>query len=209
MILSVLAAPASEDRHVDAVEIFSYDFGAEWDKNYDLWPDHWRRQIGPGRPHYVKVQLEDDAQAVAGRCLRVFLNGGGALLTSPTVGVTDKFSYVVDARLKAENLKGSVARLRIDFCDDSPERNIKQSYLSEWFSNTEGWENIRIGPVSITEPGVRLARVALVVEEGEEVDLDGVVSLDDIWFARLPRMSVSTNSPFNVYSDPAGCRCYL
>ena len=202
MILSVLAAPASENRHVDAVEIFSYDFGPDRDVNYDLWPDQWRREIGPGKPHYVEVQLVDDHQAVEGRCLRVDLNGGGALLTSPTVGVTDKFSYVVDARLKTENLKGSRAQLRIDFCDDSPERNILQSYKSDWYGNTGKWVNLRIGPVSITEPGVRLAQIALIVEEGEEVDLTGKVSLDDIWFARLPRMAVRTNSPFNVYTDP-------
>lgn len=202
MILAVLAVPASEDRHVDAVEIFSYSFGSEWDVNYDLWPDQWRREIGPGNPHYVEVQLADDEQAVEGRCLQVRLNGGGALLTSPTVGVTDKFSYVVDARLKTEQLRGSRAQLRIDFCDDSDDRNVLQSYKSDWYGNTGKWVNLRIGPVSITEPGVRLAQITLVVDEGKEVDLTGVVSLDDIWFARLPRMTVRTNSPFNVYTDP-------
>jgi hypothetical protein len=49
---------------------------------------------------------------------------------------------------------------------------------------------------------VRLAIITLVVEEGEHVDLDGSFSVSDIWLARMPRMSVTTNSPFNVYDDP-------
>ena len=200
MILSVLAAPASEDRHVDAVEIFSYDFGSQWDRNHDLWPDKWRRVITPENPHYVQVQLADDAQAVAGRCLRVHVNGGGALVISPAVSVTNKFSYVVDARLKAEKLKGTRTKLRLDFCDE--QRNVLESYESDLFGNTNDWVNLRIGPVSIRESDVRLAQVTLVVEKREEVDLTGVVSLDDIWLARLPRMTVTTNSPFNVYTDP-------
>ena len=200
LILSVLVSPASEDRHVDAVEIFSYDFGEQWDLNHDSWPDKWRRVISPENPHYVEVRLEDDAQAVAGRCLRVHVNGGGALLTSPAVSVTNKFSYVVDARLKAEKLNGTRAQLRLDFCDE--QRNILESYASDWYHNTADWINLRIGPVSIKDSQVRLAQVTLVIEKSSEVDLTGVVSLDDIWLARLPRMTVRTNSPFNVYTDP-------
>lgn len=202
MILSVLASPASEDRHVDAVEIFSYDFGNRWDKNYDLWPDNWRREISPTYPHYVKVELADDPQAIASRCLRVFVNGGGALLTSPAASVSDKFSYVVDARLKAEKLQGTRVRLRLEFCDETDERNILETYASDWYENTGQWIPVRIGPISITAPGVRLAQITLQVEKGDQIDLSGLVSLDDIWFARLPRMMVKTNSPFNVYSDP-------
>ena len=200
LILSVLATPASESRHVDAVEIFSYDFGPQWDVNYDLWPDKWRRQLGPDWPHYVQVQLEEDKDATVGRCLAVRLNGGGAMLTSPAVSVSDKFSYVVDARLKAIQLKHSRAQLRLDFCDE--QRNVLESATSEWFSNTKGWVTVRIGPVSINQTEVRLAQITLLVDKGERVDLDGVVSLDDIWLARLPRMAVRTNSPFNVYTNP-------
>ena len=200
MILAALAPPASEGRHVDAVEILSYDFGPDWDVNYDLWPDKWRREIGPGWPHYVQVQLEDDETATAKRCLTVRLNGGGALLMSPAVGVSSKFSYVIDARLRAAELKHGRVQLRIDFCDE--ERNVLESVASEWISNTNGWITVHIGPVSISHPDVELAQITLDIERGERVDLNGIVSLDDVWFARLPRMAVHTNSPFNVYTDP-------
>lgn len=200
LILAVATPPASEGRHVDAVEIFSYDFGPEWDVNYDQWPDKWRRHLGPDRPHYVKVQVEEDADPAAGKCLVARLNGGGVMLTSPAVSVSDKFSYVVDARLKAVDLVHSRVQLRLEFCDE--QRKVLEAITSEWYSNTKDWITVRIDPVSISHPDVRLVQVTLVVEKGAQVDLKGVVSLDDIWLARLPRMTVRTNSPFNVYTNP-------
>ncbi len=206
LILAALVSPTSANRHVDAVEIFSIDFSPTWDVNYDGWPDQWRRQYGPDRPYYVEVQLEDDAEdeknakGEPNRCLTIHLNGGGALLNSPAVSVSSKFSYVLESRLRVQQIKHSKVQLRIDFCDD--ELNVLESATSEWYRNTGGWIPVRIGPVNISESKVSLAQISLQVDRGEYVDLEGAVSLDDIWFARLPRMTVRTNSPFNVYTNP-------
>ena len=170
--------------------------------NFDNWPDQWHRATGPEWPHYVKIRLEDDDRAVKGRCLTVGLNGGAALVSSPAVSVSDKFNYVVEARIKTSRIKNSRACVRVDFCDEN--REIVESASSEWFSGTTDWTKIHIGPVSIQNPEVRLAKVSLHVEQGEHVDLEGQASLDDVWLGRLPRMTVWTNSPFNVYDDLGG-----
>lgn len=200
MILTSLATTASEDRHIDAVEIYSCDFTT--DVNYDRWPDDWQRKRGRQWPFYVDVSLDDDEQAVNGRCLTVNLNGGSASVSSPAIAVSDKFSYVLEARLKAEKIKNSRAQVRVDFCDDSPDRVVLESFSSEWFKNTNGWTKIEIDPHSISNPDVRIAKITLLVQRGDHVDLGGKVSLDDVWFARLPRMTVRTNSSYNVYTDP-------
>ena len=200
LILTTLAATASEGRHVDAVEVFSCDFGEQWDVNYDRWPDKWQRLRGPEWPQYVDIQLEKDRHAVAGRCLTVGINGGSASVSSPAITVSDKFSYVVEAQLRSQQLKHSRTQVRVDFCDEN--RQVLESSSSPWFKNTGDWTKIHIGPVSITQAEVQLARVTLLVERGDHVDLKGKVSLDDVWIARLPRMSVRTNSSFNVYTDP-------
>jgi len=43
--------------------------------------------------------------------------------------------------------------------------------------------------------------VGLDVRRGNRGDLQGKVCLNDVWLARLPRITVSTNSPCNVYRD--------
>jgi hypothetical protein len=196
-----VVAPPARVRDVDAVQIFYCDFSDEiWDVNYDDWPDLWKRQLSPTLPVYVKVAIEDDPTAVAGRCLKVKLNGGNVLVNSPAVAISDQFSYVVQARLRGEGVRHSRARLRLDFCDEN--RNVLESATTVWFRNTEGWQDIEIGAVNVTHPEVRLAIITLIVEEGEHVDLEGSFSVADIWLARMPRMSVTTNSPFNVYDNP-------
>ena len=204
LILAGLATTASEGhdpgRHIDAVEVFSCDFGEKWDVNYDRWPDLWQRERGPDWPFYVDIELKKDSQAVAGRCLTIGLNGGSASVSSPAVSVSDKFSYVVEARLRTTGIKHSRVQVRVDFCDES--RQVLESHASEWFTNTNDWTKLEIGPVSLSDPDVRLAVVTLLVEHGDHVDLAGEVSLDDVWLARLPRMAVSTNSSFNVYTNP-------
>lgn len=197
-----LAAPTSAERNVDAVQIFYCDFSerGKWDVNYDGWPDTWKRQFGPTLPRYVKAAIEDDKSAIAGRCLKVQLNGGGVKINSPAVAISDQFSYVVETRLRGEGVEFSRAHLRLDFCDE--ERNVLESATTPWYKNTEGWERIKIDAVNVTNPDVRLAIITLVVEEGEQVDLNGSFSICDVWLARLPQMAVTTNSPFNVYDNP-------
>ena len=198
LILTALASTASEERHVEAVKVYSCDFSK--DVNYDRWPDDWQRERGPEWPFYVHVGLKKDAEAVAGRCLTVDLNGGNASVSSPTIAVSEKFSYVVEARIRTLDLKHSRAQVRVDFCDAG--NQVLESHTSRWFRRTVGWTKIHIGPVSISHPEVEQAKVTLLVERGEHVDLDGKVSLDDVWVARLPRMTIRTNSSYNVYTNP-------
>jgi len=192
------ALPRAE-RHVDAVEVFSCDFGEGWDVNYDRWPDKWQRKTGPGWPLYVPIELTQPESPAGARHLVIGLNGGSAQISSPAISVSESFSYVVQARVRATGVQHSRVQVRIDFCDES--RQVLQSHSTDWFKNTQGWTDLHIGPISISTPGVRLAMVTLQVERGDHVDLTGQVALDDVWLARLPRMTVSTNSSFNVYTD--------
>ena len=199
LILTTLAVTASDERHIDAVEIYSCDFSE--DVNYDRWPDDWQRKRGTQWPHYVDISLEQDIQALAGRCLTVHCNGGSASVSSPPISISGMFSYVLEARLRSNRLRNSRTQLRLDFCDE--ENQVLETHTTAWFKNTRDWIKVDIDPVSTENPAVRRAMVTLVVERGGHVDLHGTVSLDDVWVARLPRMNVSTNSSFNVYTDPS------
>ena len=80
---------------------------------------------------------------MAGRCLTVNLNGAGAYVSSPYISVSDKFSYVVEARLKATGLQHSHTHVRIDFCNAN--REVLESASSQVFQDTRGWAKIHFG----------------------------------------------------------------
>ena len=208
LILAGLAAPASAEHDTDAVEIFHCDFkqqfGQPCDVNYDGWPDRWKRATGPGFPHYVQIALADDETATAERCLTIRANGGNAEVQSPMISVSTKFGYVAEARIRVKDIGYGEARVVLEFCNE--EREVLQTAASDWIRRTDGWLKATIGPVNIEQAEVRLVRVKLELVEGDRVDLLGTVSLDDVWIARLPKMTVRTNSPFNVYTDPQDVR---
>ena len=199
LILAVAALPNSQTRHPDAVEIFNCDFGKQWDVNYDGWPDKWQRHFGAGLPHYIAAAIEEDETAVSGRCLTVSVDGGGAYIEGPCVAVSDNFSYKIEASVRLQGVKNSRARIRVEFCDE--EKQALQRATSEWLTANEPWTTLHIGPVNPSDERIRLARVILQVEAGDHPDLSGRVSLDEVWLARMPKMTVHTNSSFNVYTD--------
>jgi len=199
-MLAALTAPESQERHIDAIEIYACNFTK--DANFDQWPDHWLRERGKNWPHYIGIQLEKDRQAIAGQCLAINLNGGAAMVSSPAVAVSNKFNYVAQARFRTSKLKYGRAQIRVDFCDEN--LRILESATTKWFKGNNSWTPIVIGPVSIQNPQVKRAKITLHVEQGSHVDIGGKVCLDDVWLGRLPRMTVYTNSPFNVYDDLEG-----
>jgi hypothetical protein len=199
LILAVAAAPNSQTRHPDAVEIFNCDFGRQWDVNYDGWPDKWQRRFGAGLPHYVAAAIADDERAASGRCLTVGLDGGGAYLEGPCVAVSDNFSYKVEASVRLQGVERARTRIRVEFCDEN--KKPLQRATSPWATGAKPWTILHIGPVNPSDDRIRLARVIWEVDAGEQPDLTGSVSLDEVWLARLPKMTVRTNSPFNVYTD--------
>src|ERR1700722_17411130 len=70
-------------------------------------------------------------------------------------------------------------------------------------ADNEGWHKLRIGPVAPPDENARYAVISLHLEPGAKADLKGSALFDDVWLARLPRISLGTNSVHNVYTDPS------
>ena len=202
-----LCALASEQRSADEVSVFHCKFGEDWDVNYDHWPDRWVRKTGPEYPHYVEIELVDDP--VQGRCLQIDLDGAGAAVTSPPIRVMSRFSYVLEANLKNERLERSTAVIALDFYDASG--RLLQSEKSKPLGITKDWTPVRIESIELKNPAIERAIIGLEVIPGPKGDLQGRVSFGDVYLARLPRISVTTNNPFNVYSaaDDVAVTCAL
>ncbi len=175
-------------------------FDASWDANYDDWPDGWRRQRGPQYPHYLAIEIVAEPSARSGRCLQVTLDGGAAAVYSPPIAVDATFSYVLEGRLKTAGLKHDQAFFSITFFD--AEGKPRETVTSEKFQTVADWRSVRLGPVSLQDDQIKTAVVGLHVEPRGKQDLRGSVCFDDIWFARLPHMTLSTNSVLNLCDDP-------
>lgn len=198
-LLAVLSPITASARHSNSVSVFHCAFGDDWDVDYDGWPDRWVRKTGVDYPHYVNIAVQDDDSAVGGKSLRIDLDGAAASVSTPAIRVISRFSYVLETQLKCEALQHSTVAISIDFFDSSG--HVLQTAKTEPFTATNGWQTVRIGPVEPRDPATEYAVFTLQVLRGNKGDLQGHVSLADVWLERLPRIDVSTNNPCNVYTQ--------
>ncbi len=189
-------------RYPEAVEIFHCGFEETWDRNFNAWPDGWLRKQGPGYPRWVKVEIVEEPSAEGARCLRFDMDGGAAAALGPSVPIDARHSYVLEVRLKTEGLEFDWARFSLTLQDEN--RHPLETFSSEKVRYSNGWQKLRIGPITPSSNQVRAASVALHVEPDDREDLQGSVRFDDVWLGRLPRLALRTNDPHNFFAEAAG-----
>lgn len=191
---------ADAERHPDAVEVFTAGFEAAFDKDYDNWPDGWRRQMGDGYPHYVEIATTAGGAAGGKNKLSIKVNGGAAACYSPPIPIRSTFSYILEAQVRAEGLVRDQVYVSMTFFDDAG--NVLETAYSRRVRHMPQWGKIEVGPVTPEHENATTAIIGLHLEPTGRPDLRGVVEFDELWFARLPRMVLRTNSAHNVYTDP-------
>jgi len=203
-LLIVAASPAAPiaERYPEAVEIFSARFDELADRDYDGWPDHWTRRHGPGFPHYNKMLLSSEPTPAGGRTLRIELDGGGAVASSPPLPVSLLYDYVLEAYVKAERLQHDQTFLSLSVL--SEDGQTLQTFSSDRISAVPGWTKLRLGPVSPDVAAAHSVVVGLHVQPGAQEDLRAAVLFGDIWLGRTPRMTLAADSPTRIYNDPGG-----
>lgn len=198
-----------EDEPLDAIEIFQCGFDDPWDQNYDLWPDRWIRATGVGYPHYVDIKIHDDGITANAPYLRIDLDGASAAVTSPPIRVMSRFSYALKAKLKTSNLERSEVTLSVQFYDSSGK--LMQTESRQIDTRSDRWQSISLSSLDPNDVSIDRAVIRLEVARGLRGDLSGTVLLDEVSVARLPRITVSTNRPYNVYGtdEDVVVRCEL
>jgi len=189
------------ERPADAIEVFHCAFDEAWDANYDEWPDRWSRKTGEDFPHYVDVHMVEtrDQRATGGRLLEIKLDGSSASISSPPIRVTSRFSYLLSTQLYVKGLKHSDVTLSIDFYNSSGKK--LQSRKEILRDKRDGWHTLNIESIDPGDESIDRGVITLDMRRGNRGDLHGVVALDDVWLARLPRITVSANSAYNVYTN--------
>jgi hypothetical protein len=197
-------APATEQRPVSVKEVYRCDFDASVDRNFDLWPDGWTRKRGPGYPHFVKMSIAGEG-ANAG--LRINLDGGGGLVTSPPIPISPHYSFELTARLATSRLKHDAAWLTLELLDRTGK--TLETFDSPLVTGTND-QTVRIGPITPASPNTTHAAMSFHLEpRGKESDLFGSATLSELRIVRLPRMSLAANVPTHLYTaaDKAEIRC--
>jgi len=203
LLLGVVSTePVVDGHHPEAIEVFSCTFDAQTDVNHDRWPDHWKRRRGPQYPTYLPVEIVEAETPTDDRCLQVGMNGGAALIQSPRIPISPLFSYVVEGHLQTSGLAHSKAYISARYFD-ADHNLLSVAGVSRRLGRTQPWTKLRVGPFSTSREDAAYVEISLHVEPIEDgFDLKGSARFDNIWLARLPRMTLRSNSPHNVFTNP-------
>jgi hypothetical protein len=201
LILSAEAAAGTGGLPSDAVAVFRGDFEAASDTNSDAWPDQWTRRRGPGYPTYVSVEVVDDERSSsANRCLQIRFDGGAAEVYSPTIRVSSRFNFMLDARIRIDGFKHNVVSCSVAFYDKS--ETLLETHESELIRESPQWGHIRLGPIRPASDRIHYAVVSVHARPTESADLWASVFVDDLVLYQLPKISLEMNRDVNIYTDP-------
>lgn len=215
ILVLLAAAPqgaTAEAKPVAGSVVYECDFGATVDRNYDGWPDGWTRRHGPGFHDFLKIGIAEDKQDSArGRALVFAMNGGSAEIASPKIAITPSFSYVLEGECRLTDLMHDDARISLAFLNAKGEPLQSQSTSLSSRESSGEWRSFRLGPFIPNQLSTAASIALQVAPRGMRQDLRGQATFRQLRLQRLPRMTVKTKSPLNIFTakDEVEVQCEI
>ena len=206
MIVSLTIAASSERLPPGAEAVFVCEFDEAADRNYDLWPDNWKRRTGANYPAFIKIGIPE-APASGGPSLQITLDGGAAGALGPPVPIDTNYSYIAECEITTIGhpqadapFRYDEARLAIEYFDKKGKSLGRQT--SAAIRHAPRGTAVRIGPM-IPPAGAMSAQLALELEPMKRESLHGAVQFRHLLLSRLPRLVLKSSSPTQIYVHPA------
>lgn len=200
IVAAVPLAPGTVPPHPEAKEVFRTQFDESCDHDYDGWPDHWTRRHGPGFPLFNKILLSEQSPPQGGRSLRLEVDGQGAAAFSPPLPLSPQYDYLLELDVQTDRVQNDRAFVSLTVLDAAG--HAVQTFYSERLRECRQWTRLRLGPVSPDAPNAQSVLIGLHLEPTDRDDLGASAQFGAIWLARLPRLTLSTDQPAGIFTDP-------
>ncbi|MDR0521626.1 MAG: hypothetical protein LBH00_07210 [Planctomycetaceae bacterium] len=154
----------------------------------DGWPDRWTRKEGfDGNipfPVHLAIGNAEYPSPFGNYALRMNMEGGAAAVFSPKIPIRPGMSYTVSAYAATDKLVFDDVSILAAFYGDEakPIRTIE----SKKIRNTNGWQQLVIGPVPADMPKVNAVSVGLLVMPGHRQDYGAKVHFTNVEIRESP-----------------------
>lgn len=186
-----------------AIELFTCRFDEKSDVDWDNWPDGWTRQHGKGFPAYIRMGLEPVPEPgmppVRDRTFVVHMNGGNAMVSSPSMRVSKSFSYVLICRLRLEQLEGFDVAVSLTTYDSQGQQIERIAVAPS--AGDDRWQTVQLGPWALERDESQRVVIRLEITSTRPDALSGAVYWDDIQLMALPRLLLGTDQPLPYYRE--------
>lgn len=184
-----------------------FDFEEGNDLNYDGKPDHWHRIEGHGYPRYIKIEIQKKPNGAHGdrHELALKLDGGRAGIVSPRIRIDSRFSYMLEFEVRtfetAAN-ENNEAWATVRFLDGNGE--VLREVNSEKLKHIPQSQKIKIGPLIPPASEECYVEFQLNCHPTRASDLFGGAAFDNVQLRSFPKLLISSDQPYNIFSERAG-----
>jgi hypothetical protein len=194
----------------------TFDFEERRLGNHESLPMHWNKVEGPGMPHYVNGRLTTDLAHSGQYSFRLDLDGGSVAYryAANRIHVMAGAHYRVEGLVKTTVLPHARARLSTYLADLDGHLLPGTTHHSEPYAakaQDEDWHRIEL-ELSVDDPKAAylvlemgLLQPSIYAEQtlGQRTltvqDIRGTAWFDDITVSQVPRVTMATDQPANVF----------
>lgn len=187
--------------------------------NVEALPMDWQKVEGPGLPHYVNGKLSRQEARGGEYSFQFDLNGGSLVYRYPAGKIAARVGghYRVEAWAKTTPLRYARARVTAYFADVDMRPlipTVRHSNLYAASGAGEAWHRLEVELTASDEKAaflvIELSAVQPTLQKGSTLgshalymqDIRGTLWFDDLSVSQVPRVTMSTDRPGNVF--PAG-----
>lgn len=229
--IEITAAGTSHSKSIMA----AFRFERSEDKNFDAFPDGWKRLRDSQHPPYLPVKIVAHNQKsldltrsidrsmlapwekvrsqigllpplppsasdwLIDHYLRMELDGGAAMMQSPTIPFDPNFRYQLTGRMFTERLKHNHAFAELVFLNAAGE--VIRNERAEAYSGTNRWTSLRTEMSAAPAGAAGMAiRLHLTPQQwGKDRDIYGTAGFDDLVVMQVPRVRIETDNRLAIY----------
>lgn len=194
--------PGIQRRSTENHLIYRCLFDNNIDTNLDLWPDGWSRTSGIGFPEYTRIEIAQVPNPVNFRALQINVEGGGTLVKTPHVPVSQGLSYTARSFLQSKDLVHNLVTMQMLFFDSKGK--LLATHSAEPIQRTSGWKKREIGPIAADFKDVATAQIAFHVAPQRREDWSGLVEIAGVELEESPTVVLRLPNQDHIFFDNKG-----
>ncbi|MCL2006376.1 MAG: hypothetical protein FWG73_09515 [Planctomycetaceae bacterium] len=173
----------------------------------DGWPDYWTRKEGSDNgipfPRHLAIGIANNINPFGNQVLRMQIEGGGAAVFSPKIPIRPGMSYTLSAFAETDSLVfNEIYILAAFYGTDSQGNDLAQPLYtveSRRIRNTNGWQQLKIGPIPANMPHVKSIAVGLYVMPTNRQDFGSRVHFTNVEIRESPTISLEMANPHHIF----------
>jgi hypothetical protein len=170
-------------------------------------PDDWTRKVGIDNgipfPDHLNIGIVENTSLFSDYALRMNMEGGAAAVFSPKIPIRRGMCYTISVFAETNGLVfDEVSILAALYDNDNDVAKPIRTIESKRIRNTNGWQQLTIGPIAADMPNGKFLSVGLLVMPTTRQDYGAKVDFTNVEIRESPNISLEMANDHHLFFTP-------